>query len=292
MSDDSSTITTVDAWIRTLRRDLEAVGIPEAGALAEWAAADLLGCRRLELHLRARDPFPAERRERGAAIRAALRAGVPLQYALGVVEFYGRAFAADPRALIPRPETEELVERALAAVDLWALPRPRVADVGTGSGVIAITLALERTGARLFASDRSAEALALARKNARRHGVEERIVWRHGDLLDGVAPGALDAIVANLPYVRTEEISRLDPRVRDHEPRAALDGGADGLRLLERLIGQAPVALARPGRLFLEIGEDQAAPVAALLARAGFRTVEIARDLAGRDRFALARLTA
>ncbi len=283
-------IETVGGWIRALRGDLRAAGISEAEAIAEWAAADLLGCRRLELRARGAQPLSLAQRKRGAALRRALLAGVPLQYALGTAEFHGRIFAADPRALIPRPETEELVERALNAAELWSLPRPRAADVGTGSGVIAVTLALERPRARIFATDRSAEALKLARENARRHGVEERIAWRLGDLLEGFSEAALDAVVGNLPYVPTDEIARLEPRVRDHEPRTALDGGADGLRLLERLIEQAPRVLARPGWIFLEIGENQGAAVAALLARGGFRDVRIARDLAGRNRFALARI--
>jgi release factor glutamine methyltransferase len=136
------------------------------------------------------------------------------------------------------------------------------------------------------AIDRRAAALGLARENARRHGVEDRIEWRLGDLLEGAAAASADLVVANLPYVPTGEIARLEGVVRDHEPVSALDGGPDGLGLIRRLIPQAARALAPGGALFLEVGERQGPDVSALLRAAGFEGVEIRRDLAGRERIA------
>ncbi len=275
--------------LRQLHDRLRAAGVSEAGLKAEWALAHVLGCRRLELWARAVREFPPEAIGRLAAVADRLCAHVPLQYALGNTEFRSRVFACDPRALIPRPETEELVGYVLDDAALWARPSPRVADVGTGSGCIAVTLAAERPCAQIFATDASAEALALARENARRHGVESRIGWRWGDWLAGFASGSLDAVVSNPPYVPTAQIATLERQIREHEPRAALDGGPDGLAGIRRLVAQARSVLTPAGRLFLEIGENQGREVAALLNSAGFADVAIHRDAFGRDRFATAR---
>ena len=278
--------------VRALRDRLRAARVPEAGLKAEWALAHALGCGRMELRARAATALPPAVARRLSVIALRLCAHEPLQYVLGDAEFRGRVFACDPRALIPRPETEELVELVLGDSDVWDRPAPRIADAGVGTGCIAVTLALERPAARIVATDASAEALALARENARRHGVETRIEWRQGHWLDGIEPGALDAVISNPPYISTAEIARLERQVRDHEPRIALDGGPDGLTAIRQLAVQSQAALARGGRLFLEIGESQGPAVAALLKAAGFAGIVIHRDAFGRERFATARVGA
>ncbi len=195
-----------------------------------------------------------------------------------------RDFLCDRRALVPRPETEQLAEWVLAWAPLWARPKPVVADVGTGSGCLAVTLALERPAARVLATDTSSDALALARENAARHGVGGRLWFRQQDLLAGQPPASLDAVVSNPPYVATADWARCAATVRDFEPRAALDGGPDGLAVIRRLVRQARDALAPGGALFLEIGDRQAGAVRALLEAAGFADACVRRDHAGRDR--------
>lgn len=215
-------------------------------------------------------------------------AGEPLAYILGKREFYGRSFLVDHRVLVPRPETEDLVESALAFLRTAGPTRPRIVDVGTGSGAIAVTIAAEIPEARVIAVDRSADALAVARANAEKHGVSDRVCFVQGDLLGGLA-GPFDLILANLPYIPTEEIARLQPEVR-REPRGALDGGADGLDLYRLLFTQARGRLAPNGALFGEIAFDQGAS-AARLARQALpgRTVTVEQDLAGQDRLIVAR---
>ncbi|HEX5415059.1 MAG TPA: peptide chain release factor N(5)-glutamine methyltransferase [Chloroflexota bacterium] len=214
--------------------------------------------------------------------------GEPLAYLLGKREFYGRDFKVDRRVLIPRPETEALIESALAFLRTAGLTRPRIVDVGTGSGAIAVTIAAEVPAARVIAVDRSADALAVARENARQYGVLARVRFVQGDLLAGLA-GPFDLILANLPYIPTAEIARLQPEVR-REPRGALDGGADGLDLYRRLFAQARDRLATCGALFGEIAFNQGAS-ATRLARQALPeyAVTIERDLAGQDRLLAAR---
>ena len=223
---------------------------------------------------------PRQRRRLQRAC-ARLAQGEPLPYVLGRWHFYGREFAITPAVLIPRPETETLVEHALA----WLRAHPdrrRVADVGTGSGALAVTLAAEMPAVRVTATDISPAALEVARRNARRHGVAERIVFVETDLLAAIV-GAFDLIVANLPYIPTAELADLP--VARHEPREALDGGADGLAAIRRLLSQAQTRLAPGGALMLEIAADQGEAVRAA-ARQAFPAAEITlyADLAGRDR--------
>ena len=209
--------------------------------------------------------------------------GVPLQHLLGTVEFYKREFACDGRALVPRPETEQFVERLLK------LPLPddaRCVDVGTGSGIIALTLAAERPAFRVQGVDRSGNALGLARDNAARLGLSERVELLQGDLLADL-PGPLDLVAANLPYIPAGDIAGLAREVQ-HDPMMALDGGQDGLGIIARCVAQAHERLAPGGRLALEIGHDQAARVRELLATAGFTAVESVRDYQEVERFAFA----
>ncbi len=275
--------------VATLARVLADADLDESLVLAEWAVADLAGCSRAELRAANRRILDAAALARLADITPRLAAGEPLQYVLGHTEFLGRRFACDPRALIPRPETEELVLAALRV----ALPDPaapaRVADVGTGTGCIAISLALARPRTGVLATDTSGDALALAASNARALGAADRIRFVHADLLGDTNPGSLDLVVSNPPYIESDAISSLDRNVRDFEPRAALDGGPDGLGVIRRLATAALASLRPGGRLLIEIGETQGPAVGRLLHDAGFRETAILPDLSGRDRIALAR---
>jgi release factor glutamine methyltransferase len=259
-------------------------GVDDARLAIELLVARLLNCRRLELPLRAQAVLPEN-------LLAALRRGVrrvaggePVQYVLGQWDFMGRTFKVDRRALIPRPDTECLVAAVLACAPLWAQSRPAIVDIGTGSGCIAISLALARPDGLYIGLDVSGDALALARENAAALGVADRIAFTGAELCDTVEPEMLDAVVSNPPYVRTADFEKLPVHIRCHEPRLALDGGPDGLSVIEGIVQDAAIALKNGGRLFLEIGWDQAAAVKALFAQAGFDGVHVGPDLAGRDR--------
>lgn len=211
--------------------------------------------------------------------------GEPLPYLTGQVEFYDLDLAVDARVLIPRPETETLVDLALqlvAARDQGPGSRFSLADVGTGSGCIAIALAVHAPRAHVYALDLSPDALDVARANARRHQVAGRITFLQSDLLAALSE-PVDLIVANPPYVAAGEWSALPPEVRAHEPRLALYGGPDGLHVIRRLLNRAAVYLRPGGAMLVEIGAWQGA-AATHLARQNFADVTLHSDLAGRDR--------
>ncbi|MDQ3871854.1 MAG: peptide chain release factor N(5)-glutamine methyltransferase [Chloroflexota bacterium] len=281
---------------------LRAAGSGSARLDAELLLAHAVGADRTTIlaHPEAAvGPGQQEVYERALERRAA---GEPVAYIRGVKEFYGLAFSVDPRALIPRPETERLVELALGRIVelLTDRPRPagtprvRVLDVGTGSGAVAVTLAvvLRRRGlaeaVTLAASDRSAEALSLALENAVAHGVSDMVEFRMADLLDDdlLAAGPFELVTGNLPYIPTSVLRQL-PAAAGFEPRDALDGGPDGLSLVRRLLGRLPMALAGRGAALLEIGSDQAEAVRDAAARAlpGW-ILTIHPDLAGDPRVA------
>ena len=281
---------TIREALRQATAFLKEHGIEEARLNAEWILSHELGCARLELSLRHKDLLPPasgrtfqERINRAAA-------GEPVQYILGTAEFMGHTFRVDQRCLIPRPETERLVEWILGFDSLWNnAVNPALADVGTGSGCIAISLALDRPEGSYLASDSDPDALSLARENASRHGMQNRIRFCQDNLLSSQPPDSLDAVVSNPPYVRTGDCAQLPAGIRDHEPRAALDGGPDGLAVIRPLIAQAARVL-KPGRwLFLEIGDEQAESIKGLLKENRFVEVAVRPDLAGKDRIALAR---
>jgi release factor glutamine methyltransferase len=259
-------------------------GIESPRLNIEHLLAHVLGKSRMDLYLEFDRPL--DDRELGA-LRDLVRQRaqrVPLQHLLGTVEFHGRVFASDPRALIPRPETEQLVELVLAL----GLPADaHCVDIGTGSGVIALTLAAQWPDARIEAVDRSAGALSLARENAERLGLAGRVEFLEGDLLVPCA-GPYDLIVANLPYIPSGDLPGLAPEVR-RDPAAALDGGADGLDLVAACIAQSPAKLKSGGVLALEIGEGQAARVRELCEAAGLAQVEVLPDYQQIERFVIAR---
>jgi release factor glutamine methyltransferase len=267
---------------------LHATGIEDAPLEAEVLLRHALRLDRAHLYSRLQETsIPGDE----AAFRSLLARRLtrePTAYIVGRREFYGLDLETTPAALIPRPETELLVEAALARACLPGRRPSRdpflIVDVGTGSGAVAVALAVHLPRASLIATDVSREALELAARNARRHGVESRIAFLQADLLSPLAR-PVDVIVANLPYVRSADWESLAPEIREHEPRIALDGGPDGLRQIGRLLGQAPSHLQPGGSLLVELGPPQAAAALAL-ARRRFPSAaaRILRDAAGRDR--------
>ena len=216
-------------------------------------------------------------------------AGEPIQYIVGEAEFYGFPFRITRDVLVPRPETEHVVEKAIALAR--GLASPRMVDVGTGSGAIAIALAHELPHAGLTAIDLSAPALEIAKENARRNGVADRIRFMRGDLLAPVAGEQFDLVVSNPPYVATAERDTLAVEVRDYEPPMALFAGEDGLSIHRRLIWQARDVLVPGGFVVLEIGCNQADAVSSLLLGEGFNRIEFTPDLQGIPRVASATRT-
>jgi release factor glutamine methyltransferase len=214
--------------------------------------------------------------------------GEPMQYITGEAEFYGLSFKVNCDVLIPRPETEHLVESAIELVR--GLDQPRILDIGTGSGAIAVALATHLPAARIDATDQSAAALKVAQANAARNGVAERVRFLQGDLLAPVAGETFNLIVSNPPYVAESDRDSLSVEVRDFEPAQALFAGTDGLTIYRRLIPEAFSALVPGGFLALEIGFAQDAAVKELFASAGFTGIEFASDLQGIPRVAIARL--
>ncbi len=226
-----------------------------------------------------------------AAVLGALvkrrRTGEPIQYITGETEFYGLNFRVNRDVLIPRPETEHLVEKAIALAAGFV--RPRIVDVGAGSGAIAVALAARLPAAQMTATEISASALTVARENAKRNGVAERVRFLEGDLLAPVAGERFDLIVSNPPYVAEGDRDTLSVEVRAYEPAQALFAGADGLAIYRRLIPAAFSALVPGGFAVLEIGYGQQEPVGPLLAGAGFKEVDFTADLQGIARVATAR---
>jgi len=225
------------------------------------------------------------------------RAGEPIQYITGEAEFYGLSFKVNRAVLIPRPETEHLVEKVIEIagglekqrIAKQRIAKLRIADVGTGSGAIAVALASKLPAARMHATDISAAALAVARANAERHGVASRVAFHKGDLLAPVAGKLFDFVVSNPPYVPEHDRDSLSVEVRDYEPAQALFAGADGLDDYRRLIPAAFNALIHDRYLVLEIGFGQELAVGALLAASRFTQIEFVLDLQGIPRVVVAR---
>ena len=258
-------------------------GVDQPRLMAEQLMSQVLRCPRLQLYLRFETPLEEPQL---APLRVGIKrlgAGEPLQYVVGDTEFMGHRLKVDRRALIPRPETEELVDSVLKCAPLWETQSPAVADVGTGSGCIVISLALARPEARYMAIDASAEAIELAQENAALYKAPS-IDFRVGDLLEGVEASSLDAVIANLPYIPTRDCLSLPRHIREHEPLSALDGGEDGLSVIGRLVEEARDVLKPGGRLFLEIGFDQGRRVVKCLEALGYNAVTVHQDLGRRDR--------
>ena len=291
MTGDTSKGSTSARILMTEARDrLRQEGVDSAPLEARLLMAHALGVASDQLLLSPDMDVPPEAESRfSEALRRRLTRE-PLFYILGEREFYSLAFHVDSRALIPRPETELLVEEALAVVHAGK-PEQRdgtgleIADIGTGSGCVVVALATQLPGARFFAADLSAEALEVARINAERHSVAHRITFAQGDLLQPL-PGPMHIIVANPPYVPKENLATIQAEIRDHEPRVAVDGGNGGMTIAERLIAQAPAALRPGGWLFMEVGYGQASVMvdAAQVVFSPGAQIDMALDLAGVQR--------
>jgi release factor glutamine methyltransferase len=253
---------------------LERAGCPSPSVDAEWLLAHVLSVRRSELF--AQGPLAADQLERFRALVARRAEREPLAYILGEWGFRRLTLAVDPRALIPRPETEALVERCLALLE--GTDVPLVLDVGAGSGAIALALADERPDLRVVGTELSAGALALAEENRRHVGLDGRVRFVHGAGLAGQS-GPFDLVVSNPPYVAPDEYAELEPELR-HEPREALVGENSH----DELAGAALDVLKPGAPLVVEVGDGQAQSVAGLLQRLGYREVAISEDLAGRER--------
>jgi release factor glutamine methyltransferase len=278
---------TVLELIQNTTAFLQRKGVESPRLSIEYLLAEALGKRRLDLYLDYDQRLPEQVLE---PLRDKVRRrseGEPLQHLLGSWEFYGRRFKTDRRALIPRPETERLAELMLKQIAVDTPPGTRLADIGTGSGILAITLALERPGLEVVATDISADTLALARENALAHGIDGRIKWLQTDLLSGVDTD-FDFLVANLPYIPSAEMAKLPREVR-HDPPMALDGGVDGLDVIRRLIGEAPSHLKPRAGILLEIGISQASGVADILKQQKYRDIYVEKDYQGVERFVSAR---
>jgi len=282
---------TIGAALRQAIRCLERHGVSEPRAAAEVLLSDLLEKTRPYLYLDVACPLSTDQQ---AAYMERLQRrlhGEPVQYITGKQEFWSLEFAVSPHVLIPRSESEILVEQGVRLAQEWWTTHPHarltVLDVGTGSGNLAISLAHTLPQAHMWAVDRAYEALQVARQNAQRLGVAERLHWVCSDLLTAFHGGRRDfaLCVANLPYVTTAEWHSLPQEIKDYEPPGALYGGQDGLELIRPLVASSPEVLAPGGVLLLEVGWQQATVVQEMIRQQGhFSATGVYRDLAGIER--------
>ena len=260
--------------------------IPDSRVILELLAARLFKCGRLELY-RHVDGVPEAR------IVDALRRGLqrvakgePVQYVLGQWDFRSLTLKVDKRALIPRPETEQLVELVLKSAQVKTASKPLVVDVGSGTGCIILSLAKEMRDGVFVGLDISPEALSLAKENAAFTGLEGRVMFAESDGCGEFDPASVDVLVSNPPYIPSHVVDGLAPHIREHEPRLALDGGADGLEVYRALLLDAVMVLKPGGGVFFEIGDEQGPAMRDMLEEYGFTDVAIIKDYAGKDRFA------
>jgi release factor glutamine methyltransferase len=282
---------TIGRVVRWAADDFRTRGIENPRLEAELLLASALGLERMRVIIEPERPLVGNELARYRDMIQRRRKGEPVAYILGQREFYGRVFKVDRRVLVPRPDTEILVEVALARTARCSMSA-RVLDLCTGSGCVAITLAAERPTLRIDAVDLSADAIAVARENAIRLGAVFPIRWLLGDLfapIRGSAAASADAegydlMTANPPYIPESEIATLPADIRAFEPHAALSGGADGLEVTRRIVREAPRFLGASGVLAVEIGSGQGDQVAGLFVEAGFVDVQRKRDYGGHER--------
>jgi release factor glutamine methyltransferase len=268
---------TIESVLRWATDDFRGRGIESPRLDAELLLGRALDVTRIQLIVEAKRVLEPEELARVRDLVKRRRAREPIAYILGEREFYGRVFRVDKRVLVPRPDTEALVDVALERTRAVSMSM-RALDLCTGSGCVAITLARERPTASVFGSDTSAAALAVARANAERLGAYN-VAWRNGDLFAAVEPARrFDLVTANPPYIATGDIDGLPPDVRDYEPRLALEAGEGGFDILARLVPDAPAHLVFGGVLAIEVGAGQARDVTELFERAGFRDIDVRRD--------------
>jgi len=259
-------------------RILDDAGVPEARREAASLLSFVLRKNRTFLISHAEDPVDDDSLRQLREFVERRASGEPLQYITGVQDFYGREFRVTPDVLIPRPETELLVE---AALEIAKSDEAYICDIGTGSGCIAITFLCEIPGARAVAVDKSPEALEIAKLNATKHSVADRLVFVVSDCFDSLGRGEyqFDLIVSNPPYVSESALAGLQREVRDHEPLLALSPGPDGLSVIRRLLTEAPAYLKPNGHMLMEIGFDQSDAVRSLIDKAVWSLLEIRPDL-------------
>lgn len=280
---------TIPELLSWANQELEKANVPSPRVDAEWILSHILGCSRSALLLHPTPPPNQIVTFREFIAKRAKR--IPLQHILGETEFYGLPFQTSHHALIPRPDTESLIE---AVVDyLPNQSQVTILDIGTGSGIIAITLAHELPQAKITALDISKPALQLAKKNAKHNAVLTRTHFVCGDLTQTIATTAkFDAILSNPPYIPTDEIQTLDPEVRDFDPHLALDGGTDGLDIYRKLIPNCVQYLKPKGLLALEIGHDQASAITEFISHTNqMSQATVLTDLAGQTRVVYAHKT-
>lgn len=265
--------------------ELSQNGVPHARDEAEFILMHILSCKRSELFLNARRELS---NEQGASLRSALERRVkrePSQHIFGEAEFRGRSFKVTRDVLIPRPETELLVEAAVRSAASFSGRPLSIIDLCTGSGCIGISAAIEIKDCEVYATDISDKAIAIAKENALRLSVAEKVRFGHGDLFGPVPHelnGRVQMILSNPPYINEKDMGALEPEVRDFEPREALFGGTDGMDIIRRILNEAPGWLCPGGLLLMEIGYDQAGLAKdAALASSGYGHVEILKDYAG-----------
>lgn len=279
---------TIRRVLRWIAEDFASRGLDSPRLDAELLLSRALGLERVSLYLDMDRPLSAEELARIRALVKRRRAREPVAYILGQRDFYGRTFEVDASVLVPRPDTETLVERASARLAEHSVAR--VLDLCTGSGILAITLAAEHPSLHVDATDVSAEALAVAQRNAERHGVVHRMDWHEGDLFHALPEGrTYGLVVSNPPYIRESDFSHLAPEVRDWEPRLALAAGSDGLAVLRRIAAGVKAVMDPGGTILVEVGEGQAPAVTDLFASQGLHPVDTHRDLGGIERVVEAR---
>ena len=271
---------TIAEILKEAASELNNAGVPEARREARSLLSFILGKDRTFLISHAEDETDEDSFVRLREFVERRAAGEPLQYITGVQDFYGREFRVTPDVLIPRPETELLIEAALQIVGDTA---PFICDVGTGSGCIAVTLLCELSNARAVAIDKSAPALEIAKLNAQKHSVAERAIFVVSDCFDSLDSRdyEFDLIVSNPPYVAERALEGLQREVRDHEPRIALSPGGDGLSVIRRLIDEGPSFIKPKGHLLMEIGFDQGEAVERLVSGSAWSLRELRPDLQG-----------
>lgn len=266
--------------LRRIARCLRQSGIPEAEKESELMLTEGAGVDRVSLY-RDNPALSEAQREKLGQMLMRRTGREPLQYIIGHVDFYGIRISVGPGVLIPRPESELVVEEALKA--LAGKPAARVLDLCTGSGCLALAIARNIPGATVCGTDLSREALRYAEGNARLNRIENAR-FLQGHLFEPVRDMRFDAVVSNPPYVRSSDIEGLEPEIRHWEPRAALDGGEDGLDLFKKILPASPRHLEPGGSLILEMGEGQARAIAAIAGRSGLEPVSVIKDLAGIER--------
>lgn len=274
---------TIESVLRWAADDFRARGIETARLDADLLLAHALSTTRIQLVVDAKRPLDADELARFRELVKRRRLREPVAYILGSREFYGRAFRVDARVLVPRPDTETLVEVGLDRTRHIALAM-RALDLCTGSGCVAISLARERPTSQVLGTDISLDALAVARDNALRLGAYN-LAFCAGDLFESFDPNLrFDLVTANPPYVVSSEIDSLQPEICCHEPRVALDGGEDGMDILRRIVAGASAHLTPAGVLAVEVGAGSAPAVAQLFAQAGFEQITVVRDYARIER--------